>query len=437
MAEFESLRLTVSLVDNASAGLQRIRSEIGLLTGSAQTMTASMVQATAGLNAFATGAQNAQPKLRSLNTELRETQRYALEVGKSLAGMGRAAQQGFAGFPQIVISLYDAAGSVKSLGEAMKSAAPAARISTQALVGVGIGVAAVGAAVIAYGVSVFRMAKDMDQLGRTARSLGMSFGELKNAQDQAKSFGVASEVVVRTFQGVQQAQLDLFKTNSQLRQRLIGKGVDVDWVDALGAMNPTEFVNAAVKRAKALEQTWLASGAMPNVARGQAQLFLSELGVNMELLDMPALKPMTKSAEQEAAKLAKLSKDVMDIWNPLVVKFEMIKLEALKAGLPYLKTFFENTDSLVDSIKHKIDDLGTALQNIAAVYAAATKPGEHQGWWADTLFGKKGESSLRGRSGVDGRRKSADIEHTSRTNLMPGWAPICSRARALRCCRRS
>ena len=215
MAEFEELRLTVNLVDSASVGLQRVRAEIGQLTQSAQTMTTGLVSATTGLTNFASGVGNAQPKMRSLNTEMREMQRHAAETGRALSAMGTAAQQGFAGMPQIALSLYDAAGGVRGLGEAMKSLTPVARMSTQALIGVGIGVVAVGAAVAAYGVSVFRLAKDMDQLNRTARTMGMSFAELKNAQDQAKAFGGSAEMMVRTFQGVQAAQLDLYKSNSR------------------------------------------------------------------------------------------------------------------------------------------------------------------------------------------------------------------------------
>jgi transposase-like protein len=395
MAEFEELRLTVNLVDTASAGLQKVRSEIGQLTGSAQAMTTSMVQASAGLSSFATGAQNAQPKLRTLNTELRDMQRHAADTGRALGQMGIAAQQGFAGLPQIAIGLYDAVGGVKGLGEAMKNVAPVARISTQALVGIGIGIAAVGAAVVAYGISVFRMAKETDQLNRTAKTLGMSFGDLKNAQDQAKSFGISADAMIRTFQGVQSAQLDLYNNNSQLRQKLVTKGVDADFVDALGVMDPTDFTNAVVKYAKSLEQQWLASGAIPSVARAEANKFLKEFGVAINLMDMPELKKPTASAKREAARLAKLSQDVMDIWNPLTVKLDMIKLEALKAGLPYLASVLENSDQIIDSIGRGIDAIGTELANIVATYQAFTKPAEHQGWWADALFGKRGESSLR------------------------------------------
>ena len=395
MAEFEELRLTVNLVDSASVGLQRVRSEIGQLTQTAQTMSSGLVSATAGLTNFATGINNAQPKMRSLNTEMREMQRHAAETGRALSQMGTAAQQGFAGMPAIALSLYDAAGGVKGLGEAMKSLTPVARISTQALIGVGISVVAVGAAVAAYGISVFKLAKDMDQLNRTARTMGMSFAELKNAQDQAKAFGGSAEMMVRTFQGVQAAQLDLYKSNSELRQKLVSKGVDANWVDALGVMDPTEFSNAAVKYAKSLEQQWLASGAIPGVARAQANKFLQEFGISINLMDMPELKPPTEAAKREAAQLAKLSKDVMDIWNPMTVKMEMIKLEALKAGLPYLKQFLDWTDKHIDDIKGGIEAIGRELKSIGTLYAAIQSPGDYQGWWADALFGKKGEDSIR------------------------------------------
>ena len=160
-------------------------------------------------------------------------------------------------------------------------------------------------------------------------------------------------------------------------------------------MDPTEFTNAAVKYAKSLEQQWLASGAMPTVARAQANKFLSEFGIAINLMDMPELKPPTEAAKAEAAKLAKLSKDVMDIWNPMTVKMELIKLEALKAGLPFLKQFLDFADKNIDSIKSGIDSIGASLKSIGTLYAAIQTPGDYSGWWADFLFGKKGEDSIR------------------------------------------
>ena len=87
------------------------------------------------------------------------------------------------------------------MATALETVAPSARVAVPAIGGVALGVIAVGVAVAAYGVSVFRFAREMDQLGRTARTMGMSFAELKFAQDQAKAFGQSADSVIRSFQG--------------------------------------------------------------------------------------------------------------------------------------------------------------------------------------------------------------------------------------------
>src|SRR4029077_20677177 len=58
--------------------------------------------------------------------------------------------------------------------------------------------------------------------------------------------------------------------------------------------------------------------------------------------------------------------------------------------------------------------------------AAVTKPGEYQGWWADTLFGKKGESSLRDSLEWAGKTIGARAaEGTIGPDLQPGTsAPV-------------
>ena len=373
MAEFEELRLTVNLVDNASAGLTKIRTEIGQLTNTASAMTTGLVQASASIVNFGTATQTVTPKLRTISQEMRELNRAAADTGRALGQLGMAAQQGLSGLPQMAMALYQATGGVVGLGEALQKVAPAARISALALGGIAVGIVAVGAAVVAYGVSVFRFAKEMDQLNRTARTMGMTFAELKNAQDQAKAFGSSAEVMIRSFQGIQDAQLDLYKNNSQLRQKLIGQGVDANWVNQLAAMDPTKAHNAIVSYGKALEKQALEAGVGANVARAIRNQFNREFGLDAEAAEIEIMPPTPEAAE-EMRKVAALSKEVMDIWNPLSVKLDRIKLEALKAGLPYLKRFLDNSDEIIATIKRELDGLVAAFKEVAGLYRLITKP---------------------------------------------------------------
>ena len=58
------------------------------------------------------------------------------------------------------------------------------RLMVVGLGGVAVGVAAVGAAVAAYGISVFKFSQEMYTLSQTAKSLGITFGQMKSMTDQ-------------------------------------------------------------------------------------------------------------------------------------------------------------------------------------------------------------------------------------------------------------
>ena len=336
-------------------------------------MTTGLARASASIVNFGNATQQVTPKLRTISQELRELNRHAADTGRALGQLGAAAQQGLSGLPQMTMAIWDATGGVKGLGDALQKVAPAARISALALGGIAIGIAAVGAAVVAYGISVFRFAKEMDQLSKTARNMGMSFAELKNAQDQAKAFGASAEVMIRSFQGIQDAQLDLYKNNSQLRQKLTGQGVDANWVNQLAGMDPTSAHNSIVRYGKALERQALDAGVGANVARAIRNQFGREFGLDAEAMEIE-ITPPTPEAKAEMDKVAKLSKEVMDIWNPLSVKLEHIKLEALKAGLPILRDFLNNSDSIIAGIKSGLDGLVSAFKEVAGLYRLITDP---------------------------------------------------------------
>ena len=363
MAEFEELRLTVSLADNASAGLRRLRAEIGQMTTTAASLTTGLNAGTASLVNFGDASQNAAPRVRSLNAQMRDLQRSASDTGRALGQMGLSARRGLAGMPQIALGLWDASRGVSNMGTALAEVAPAGRIAVLALGGIALTVAAVGAAVVAYGISVFRFSREMDQLARTARQMGMSFADLKNAQDQARAFGSSAEGVIRSFQGVQAAQLDLYKNNSQLRAKLLGQGVDANWISQLATMDPNQARNAIVRYGKALERQALAAGVGANVARAIRNQFGKEFGFGAAEMEHE-LKPVSPEVAKELEQIRVLSKEVQDIWNPLSVKLERVALEALKEGLPLLSQLLSHTDVIIARVKIEIEGVAKIFRAI-------------------------------------------------------------------------
>jgi len=363
MAEFEELRLTVNLVDNASTGLAKIRTELVNLTQTAGQMTTSFTQATASATALGNAALTAGPRLRTISTELSALSRNAADTGRSLAQMGNAAQQGLSGLPRLAVGLWDAAEGVNRLGESMKNIPG---VSQAAVVGLGrlaIGVAAIGLVAVAYGISVFKFAKEMDQLGRTARTLGMSFAELKYAQDQAKAFGHSAELITRSFQGIQAAQFDLYKNNSQLRQKLISQGVDANWVNQLAAVEPAKARQMIAQYGKALEKQALEAGWGKSVAAALANQFWGDFGQTREGMELE-LKPVSPEKAREMAEVAASGKRVSEIWGEISLKLKGITFSALSAGLPVLLGALRLADDLFGAIGRGITYIDEQLPGL-------------------------------------------------------------------------
>jgi transposase-like protein len=372
MAEFEELRLTVSLTDNASAGLQKLRAELGQLTTVTNALTAGINTGTNALANFGNASQTAAPKVRSANAQMRELTRHAQETGRALGNIIGSAKQGFAGMPVMALSFWDAARGVNVLSAGMAQVAPIAGTATLALGGIALGVIAIGAAVVAYGVSAFRMAKEMDQLSRTAKSLGLSFGELKSAQDQAAAQGESAESVIKNFQGIQAAQLDLYKNNSELKQKLLAEGVSEEWIRQFATSDPTTASNMIREFALRLEKSMIDSGATPAMAHAMAKEYGQAFKVDIDKL--PRLTPITPEAAADMERIRVLSTEVMDVWNPLSVKLERVTLEGLKVGLPLLVKVLEHSDAIIRQIKREMDTVATVFKTIKFVFNMIMHP---------------------------------------------------------------
>ena len=372
MAEFEELRLTVSLVDNASAGLQRLRSELGQLTTVTNQMTAAVTTSTNAVVNFGNATQAAAPQVRAANVQMREMQRAAADTGRAVSQMGMLAKQGFGGMPAMAIAFWDASRGVSQMAAGMAAVSPSARVATLALGSISLGVAAVGAAVVAYGISVFRMAKEMDALDKTSKTLGMSFATLKGAQDQAKAAGESADTVTRNFQGIQAAQLDLFNRNSQLKNKLLVQGVGEEWIKAFSTAEPRQAFNMIRSFAGRLEKSLTDKGWSTTAAKAMAEQFASEFGVTVG--DLPELKPLSPEAVADMERIKVLSAEVMGVWNPLSVKLERLELEGLKVGLPYLAEALKHTDEIIQKVKIEIQGVARIFKTIKLVFDFISHP---------------------------------------------------------------
>jgi hypothetical protein len=366
MAEFEELRLTVNLVDNASSGLQRLRAGLGDLTKSTDAMTQSLTTGVAAVNNLGTASTAAAPHVRSIGQASRDAARSAHELKDGFMRMN-VATQGLSSLPAIAGNVRDLGFAVHGLGTAFSLVGTAASVAVIGIAAVAVAVVGLGAVVVAYGVSVFKFASEMEQLGRTAKQMGLGFASLKYATDQAKQFGYSADMVIRSYQGIQAAQLDLYKNNSQLRATLLGQGVDAGWIAQLSKLDPNQARSAIIRYSKQLEAQALASGAMKGNARRLMAQFLKEFGLTVADADMPELKPPSPEKRAQLEEIDRYSKLIKGVWNQMTFEWTKFKTELLATNLPILR------DSLI-GLKGKMPAILKELK-IWIEYAVSFLPG--------------------------------------------------------------
>ena len=163
MAEFEELRLTVNLVDNASAGLAKLNEQIRQLGGG---------QMSAGLDRF---------------------RREGAEVNKMLGGLGETAVGTTGRVTMLARGLGIAGGAITALGLAAKAEYD----------------------------NVNRFTAEMARLNTTANLTGQNAAQIKLMTDAMQRSGISNQDATRTIHGLSEAMADFGRVNSRIRQELM------------------------------------------------------------------------------------------------------------------------------------------------------------------------------------------------------------------------
>lgn len=357
MAEFEELRLTVNLVDNASAGLSRIRTEIGALTQVTTRMTAGLAGASTGVTNLGGVMQRNAPAMRSLRTEVTALNRSAENLGRGLIEMATAFTQGRAALPQLAEGLFTSVSAVRSLGLGLRVLAPAAAGVGLAIAGLGTAVVLGAAAFVTYSIFAFRFAKEMDGLARTGKALGSSFGDVRNMQNVARQYGMASETLINNLAGLQKAQVDLHQNGSRLRADLLSKGMDPKWIsDIQRETEGWKASNMVREKGLQIEKELIAKGWNPRAARGMINELAQMMGMDKGIFDRKPMRPLDPRVEAELGRIEVLSRDISEAWGRIGDQIESMKLELLSAGLPVVKGILKWFDEKIDAIKRMYDD---------------------------------------------------------------------------------
>ena len=350
MADFEELKLTVNLVDNASAGLGNIRTQLTQLTQTAGQTQTALGNVAAGTQQVGKAAGDAAPKVSSQEKALKELSRSAEETSRGLLQMALAARRGAEAFPELALATREAWTGLKGVNAGMVELGAASRLMVVGLGAVAVGIGAVGAAVVAYGVSVFKFSKEMYQLGQTAKALGMAFGTVKAITEQNERFGISVDTTTAGLARMQETMADLSVSGSQLRQQMIGMGVPPQRIDEI--VHETDVIkrrNMVIRDQLIIEQD-LKKRMGPEAAAEWANRYGNWFGVDPGARTRPLQKPLTEEEKKRADEIATQSKLIAEQWAITKKKTSDIKEDFKAWGLPFVLDAVKNINSVFNTI---------------------------------------------------------------------------------------
>ena len=324
-------------------------------------------------------SRDAAPHTRNLNDQMKELTRNAEETGRGLAQMVLASRGGVASFAELALGLREATQGLSGVNQGMATLAPNARMAVIGLAGIVTGIAAVGAAVVAYGISVFKFSQEMYQLSQTAHGLGLTFAQLKNLTEQNEKYGISTETVISNVGRLQEALTDLSENNSQVRQQLLSRGLDPNWLNQYAV--ETDIIkqqNMARQKGLDIRATQLAQGKTWMQAQGEANRALRALGQNPAIMDQDAAEPLTDDQKRRLEQLERESREIGKIWGDIKKTINDISLDALTAGMPAITEFLRDVKThskeITDALTTEVNNIISLLREAAHLYNLITHP---------------------------------------------------------------
>lgn len=359
MAEFEELKLSVSLVDNASAGLDKIRTQLTQLQQTAGQTSTALFQVAASTQQFGNAVAGATPHVRTADQGLKGLTKSAEETTRGLLQMALAARGGAGSLPQLALGLREASTGFAALKTGVMALSPELAPLVIGLGAAAIGITAVGAVAAAVGVTVFKFGQEMNRLSVAAKGLGVGFADLKNMADFGARFGKTSEEVIQGVAGMQKAMTDLSENNSQLRQHLLAEGIDAGFIDLIKKQSDPRIIQNLIReRGLAIRDARLREGKSMMAATGEAGKFVEEFGQNRSILAEgpvpeldPARKAQLETINQESTTLAHTWADIKASISDISLDFMTLALPAINVGLDAIWLIFKGIHMTITAIK--------------------------------------------------------------------------------------
>jgi len=343
MAEFEELKLVVSLSDNATAGLKALNAELERLGGISQKNTTQLAQATRGVSQMGAASRTAAREMRELE------QRFE--------GLGK-------GIGQLVLQtgLFTSTPVASALGGMAMSFG-----------GVTTGVLALGAAFIGIDVALAAFSRRMIDLGDKSRGAALLPDQFKNLASQLEHVGYTAEQAEQEVGNFMRTMAEVSRPGTPEFRRMFQQsgGSAIPVINAIQqeirSGQAGRAITTAVREAQAIfAREMQRPGGDRGEATRQAEAFLSNVGLSLRALDVGdvfdriAGDPVkwqrridaSKEFNKEWVKLKDTGEEILaSLQEELLPVFKDINSEIAKIGDGWVKGFGAVIKTTIEELK--------------------------------------------------------------------------------------
>jgi hypothetical protein len=344
--ETQELQLKVTLIDNVTPNLARVRGQMQEVGQKTQQHAQQM----------SGGHENMEKMRRNIE-----------EVGKAIRG-----------------ALH---GNIEQSSASLSRLAGGAGLAITAVAGIGV-------AFYEVGKKLREFSQKMIELRTLSQQTGFGAGEIKSVVDQMAQMGVGGREAITNIQGIARAIADVSTQGSELRRKLMGmttnkEGMERFLQNLIGFGNKGDLVgaiNSIVEAATNVYDNALKEHG-PVVAAAWRSQFLANLGLNAEMLALYE-KLRTASASERAKIEAdiKQSQEYAKAWEQVSQKVDQIWRGVQRELMPLMKEFVGASDDVAEtwgvSIGGAIREVVETVKPIIKFLTSSPEDASNQIWEA-------------------------------------------------------
>jgi len=346
-SEFEELKLTVTLVDNASTGIERLRQQLEQLGGG---------KPASGMD-----------KLKDL----------AKDAGEAIKGLG------------------------SQIGEMTKGLG----VAGNAMLAFGTRVAVVGTELYEQAQKLKEWSEQIVHMTNAAQMMGVSYAEFRNVSEQMEQYGISTGEAATAVAGLNHAIADMLRPASQIRVTLMSHA----WSDEAGmskfiedlttATTQVDRLNVAREAGNNVYIHALAETGSHIEANNRRQMLFQTIGLPAQFANVPKeLENMTKAQAQRWNEMSEHAKN----YNAMTVRIagdwgkinDIFKDQWLRPGSPFMILM-----DLAEAGTHAILETTIAIDK---AWSRMTTPPK----WVTDIISKIGESEA-GQAALSGAKQGA------------------------------